>query len=134
MVIGAPYIDGKALAQKMNGLGLPGVNFESVTFTPVFIEGMATRMKYQDEKCSGVRFKITDRAKFNSAEAGIYLIHTMKTMYPDKYETRGSLDRLYGSDAFSKALEAGTPAQEIIAGYQPGLEQFKKAREKYLMY
>ncbi len=134
LMAGAPYIDGNALAEKMNGLALPGVTFEPVTYTPVSIEGMATRMKYQNEECSGVRLNITDRATFNSAQAGIYLIHTIKTMYPDKFQTRGSLNRLYGGDAFAKALEAGTPADEIIGDYQEGLERFKKIREKYLMY
>ena len=32
--IGAPWLDGDALAQAMNGYGLPGVRFEPVRFTP----------------------------------------------------------------------------------------------------
>ena len=69
-----------------------------------------------------------------SGQAGIYLIQMVRSLYPDKFQVRSSLNRLYGSDAFAKALDAGTPAAEIIAAYQDGLAQFKAVREKYLMY
>ena len=43
-------------------------------------------------------------------------------------------DKVNGTDAARKALQAGTPAAEIVASWKPGDEAFRKARKKYLLY
>ncbi len=43
-------------------------------------------------------------------------------------------DKVNGTDASRKALEAGTPAAEIVASWKAGEEAFRKARKKYLLY
>jgi hypothetical protein len=39
-----------------------------------------------------------------------------------------------GNDTVLQGWENGEPVDKIIAGYQPGLDQFAKEREKYLLY
>jgi uncharacterized protein YbbC (DUF1343 family) len=46
----------------------------------------------------------------------------------------GMFDKVNGADATRKALEAGTPAAEIVASWKAGDEAFRKARKKYLLY
>ena len=52
--IGAPWIDGVALAEALNDRRLPGVRFYPVRFTP-------TASKYANEECQGVFMVVTDR-------------------------------------------------------------------------
>jgi uncharacterized protein YbbC (DUF1343 family) len=43
-------------------------------------------------------------------------------------------DKVNGSDAVRKAIQAGTPASEIIKSWKAGEEEFRKKRKKYLLY
>ena len=49
--IGAPWINGRNLSQELNKLGLPGVVFVPVSFTPVSLPGKSTRPKHEGQKC-----------------------------------------------------------------------------------
>jgi uncharacterized protein YbbC (DUF1343 family) len=46
---GAPYMDGKKLADALNARNIPGVHFVPFDFTPT-----APYHKYKDELCHGV--------------------------------------------------------------------------------
>src|SRR5207244_7228545 len=55
-VVGAPWIEPQGLVDALNRLGLRGVRFEPVWFTP-----MADQ--YAQIQCGGVRLVVTDRDK-----------------------------------------------------------------------
>ncbi len=46
----------------------------------------------------------------------------------------GMFDKVNGTDATRKALQAGTSAAEIVASWTPGEAAFMKLRKKYLLY
>jgi uncharacterized protein YbbC (DUF1343 family) len=48
--------------------------------------------------------------------------------------TASTFDGLAGTDQVRKALEAGRPVEEIVAGWQADLEGFKTRRQRYLLY
>ena len=39
-----------------------------------------------------------------------------------------------GTSTVREALERGEPAEQIVAGFKPGLAEFAKLREPYLLY
>ena len=43
-------------------------------------------------------------------------------------------DKVNGTDATRKALQAGTPASEIVKSWKAGEDEFRKKRKKYLLY
>ncbi|MEO7299240.1 MAG: DUF1343 domain-containing protein [Verrucomicrobiota bacterium] len=43
-------------------------------------------------------------------------------------------DKVNGTDAPRKALQAGTPASEIVKSWKSGEDEFRKKRKKYLLY
>jgi len=57
--IGAPWLDGDALAQAMNGYGLPGVRFEPVRFTP----NAPSDGKFDGVEVEGVRLVATPHVR-----------------------------------------------------------------------
>ena len=133
--IGAPWIEGKIISRRLNRLRLPGVVFEPVEFTPVMIPGKALRPKYQEEACHGVRLVVTDRSAFQAIQTGVYMLWTIRKLYPDSFRWReAAIDRLYGSDTLRKSIDSGAPVQEIVDSWQPGLESFVSLRKKYLIY
>lgn len=134
---GAPWVNGKKLAEHLNNYGLEGVEFRPTTFVPdSIVDGIKIYPpKFLGEKVNGVEMIITNRDNFKSAEAGIYILHALKTLYPEKFEWRKQrIDGLLGTSDVREQLDAGTHPKEIIEKWQSDLDSFRKKREKYLLY
>jgi len=127
-LIGAPYIDGR-LAEAMNALKLPGVMFREAYFTPTF-------SKWVNKPVGGVQLFVTDRRSFDPIRTALNLIIETKKLYPNDFAWRSDnwIDKLSGSSYVRTSVDAGMNADEIIAGWQDGLNAFKAMRAKYLIY
>jgi uncharacterized protein YbbC (DUF1343 family) len=116
--IGAPWVDGKLLSQKLNKYKLPGVVFKPALFTPISIPGMSTYPKFQDEKCSGIEIVIIDRNNYNSVNTGIITLFTLYSMYSENIAFKEKhLNRLWGSDQLLKEIKKGTSPLDFIQSY-----------------
>ncbi len=129
--IGGPFIDGAALAQRLNAMGLPGVDFKPVSFTPDF-------SKYAVQHCHGVWVIPTNNKTFQPFRTGIALVKTVHDMYPDKFEFRPGapsfFDQLAGTDSVRKGILDGKSVSDIERQWQDGLDAFMHVRARYLMY
>jgi uncharacterized protein YbbC (DUF1343 family) len=125
---GAPWIDGFVLAKKLNELNLPGVKFREVYFTPTF-------SKFSGTNCGGCEIHVTNRNKFQSIATTLTILETIKKLYGDKLEFHASyFDKVLGNSRVREELESGEPVEKIVAEFQPGLNDFAKLREPYLLY
>lgn len=134
---GAPWVDGQKLAQQLNSYDLEGVKFISKTFVPdSIVDGIEIYPpKFLGEEVDGVEMIITNRDDFKSAEAGVYILHALKTLYPENFEWRkGRIDGLLGTSEVRKKLEAGIDPQDIVQEWKKDLKGFKKIRSSYLLY
>jgi uncharacterized protein YbbC (DUF1343 family) len=117
--IGAPWVDGKLLSQKLNKFNLPGVVFKPALFTPISIPGMSTHPKFQDEKCSGIEIVILDRNNYNSVNTGIITLFIFYSMYTEYITFKEKhLNRLWGSDQLLKGIKKGTSPLDFIQSIQ----------------
>ena len=127
-MFGAPWVDGYVLAKKLNELHLPGVKFREVWFTPTF-------SKFSGQLCGGCQIHVTDRNQYRSIATTLAELQTVKQLYGDKLQFHESyFDKVMGTSSVREDLERGVPFQKIIAGFQPGLEEFAKLREPFLLY
>lgn len=100
-ILGAPYIDGEALARELRGL--PGVAFTPVRFTP-------TASVHKGEECGGVRIAITDRRALRSVTVGIAIAKALVRLYGAKFPV----------DEMQPLLRHRATLEEIRnAGFQP---------------
>ncbi|MEE9162895.1 MAG: DUF1343 domain-containing protein [Candidatus Neomarinimicrobiota bacterium] len=135
LVSGAPWIDGRGLAEMLNRRNLPGVVFEDVIYTPKSIQGMAENPKYLDEACGGVRLKITDQEAFRPIHTAAVLIHLIRENYPHQFAWReGTIDRLWGSDKFRKYIDHGRRIEAHPSTYVSDRDAFYASRSEYLIY
>lgn len=133
--IGAPYVDGAAWAKELNALGLPGVRFEAVRFTPHEIPNVASRPKHQGKECGGVSVVVTDRERLEPVRTAVHMLATIRRMAGDAFQWRNnSIDRLSGTPALRLAIDAGTPADEIVESWKAETERFGKTRAMHLLY
>lgn len=126
-VCGAPWLDGYALAEVMNGLQLPGVRFRATAFTPA-------ASNHSGNECHGVQVHITDLDSLRPVEMALHLIAEARCLSGDAWKWNPHFDRLAGDGAVRSALEAGTRVEDIVAGWDASISQFIHQRENYLMY
>jgi uncharacterized protein YbbC (DUF1343 family) len=127
-LFGAPWIDGAALAGKLNALALPGVVFREAWFTPTF-------SKFQGTLCGGAQVHITDRAAFRSVATLLHIVKALRDANPAEFQFHTDyFDKVMGGPGVREALEKGTSIAGILAGMEPGLEAFRALRRPYLLY
>lgn len=134
-MIGAPAVDGDSLALALNALALPGVTFSAASFVPVPDSAAAPDPKHKNKRCGGVTLEVTDRAAFLPLLTGLAVIESFQRLFPQKFILReGLMDRLLGDNVPREQLQKGTPPLEIIARLRPQIDEYMKARQKYLLY
>ncbi len=125
-VIGAPWLDGRRLAQVLNARAIAGVRFSPVRFTP-------SASVFAGERCGGVRLDVVDREALRSVSLGIEIAVALRDLYPTDWDRKGFV-KLLANGAVFQRLERGETAPAIIASWQKDLEEFVKRRAKYLLY
>jgi uncharacterized protein YbbC (DUF1343 family) len=127
-LFGAPWVDGYTLAQKLNELHLPGAKFREAWFTPTF-------SKFSGKLCGGCQLHVTDRNAYRAVATTLAELAVVKQLYGNKLEFQTSLfDKLAGTAQVREALDRGESEEKIVAGFQAGLDEFRKLREPYLLY
>ncbi len=134
LVCGAPWIDGRGLAEMLNRRDLPGVTFEDVVYIPKSIEGMAAHPKFQDQACGGVRLKVTDRETFRPIHTAAVIIHLIRENYPHQFEWSGTIDHLWGSNSFRRYIDHGRSIKAHPSTYAKDRDAFYGRRKEYLIY
>lgn len=113
------------------------------SFTPVSIKGMSETPLHQDKVCFGL-----DLRKFNMGEyrktgkINLQWLIEMYQAYPYKEKffdykqsnQMGNFDKLAGTTQLKQQIISGKSEKEIRESWEPGLSDFKKIREKYLLY
>ncbi len=129
--IGAPYIDAPALAARMNALNLPGVCYRAAYFTPQF-------SKHQGKQCCGVQVHITDYETADTFAAGLYLLDTIRSMYPDQLAWTGiedaefkTIDKILGTDAYRLGKLS---AKELIEENREKILAWQQVSKAYWLY
>ncbi len=108
--IGAPWVDAKKLAVKLNAKNLPGIYFEPVDFTPKIIPGKAENPKHKNSLCHGVFLHIHNIKKIKPFLTTQTIIKELFQTYPKQSEllksgNRYLIDMLAGDDNMRKALK-----------------------------
>lgn len=123
--IGAPWIDGVALAAELNGRAIPGVRFYPLRFTP-------TASRYAKESCGGVFIVVTDRARLRPVRLGIELAVALFRLYPHSFNV-DQVGRLFGADTVRR-IRSGQTAAEIAASWGRAEARWRLLRAAHLLY
>ena len=125
-IVGADWIDGPALAEYLNGRGIPGVRFYPVERTP-------TGSRLAQRKIQGVQILVTERGAVDSSEVGLEIAAALIKLFPGRLDLSQTA-LLVGSDTTIARLVAGDDPRLIRESWQDDLEQFRTTRQKYLLY
>jgi uncharacterized protein YbbC (DUF1343 family)/CubicO group peptidase (beta-lactamase class C family) len=125
--IGAPWIDGPALAAALNARGLAGIRFYPVTFTP------AVGSKLGGEACQGVFMVVTDRDRLRPVRVGLEVAAALSRRYGSQFKLEDAA-ALFGSKRTLESVRAGGDPAAIVAAWHADEESWRRLRAKYLLY
>jgi uncharacterized protein YbbC (DUF1343 family)/CubicO group peptidase (beta-lactamase class C family) len=125
-ILGAPYIDGAALARELTAMSLPGIRFEETSFTP-------SSSVFAKQLCGGVRMTITDRRTLRPVATGIAIALVLHRLYPNDFAL-DKLAPLLRDPATLEAIRANKPLAEIVSMWREDEAAFAARRAKYLLY
>ena len=136
---GAPWLRHAEVTAAMNALRLPGVRFEAVEFT-----SPPNAQKHAGQPLRGVRLHVTDRDAYRPVSAVLKLLATIRRLHPTEFGWVGGptaadpsavywMERLGGTDAVRKAIDAGT-LDALLAEWEQEARIFEAIRRPYLLY
>jgi uncharacterized protein YbbC (DUF1343 family) len=136
-LVGAPWLDGDALARDLHEEHLAGVGFRPVAFAPTF-------QKHEGRLCQGVQVHVRDRRRFDAFWTYLLLIHHARRQDPTRFAWRDPpyeyervkppIDILAGTDGVRRTLEAGLSPRTLARGWEKPLQAFRRRRRRFLLY
>jgi uncharacterized protein YbbC (DUF1343 family) len=136
-LVGAPWIDGKAWAERASKSA-----GEGVVFRPTFIR--PTFQKHAKERCGAIQIHVTDRWRVRPVRAAVALIEAARHLGPAEFAWRGeryefvsdrlAIDLLLGSPKPRGLIEGGASAAEVVATFADSERAFREKRRPSLLY
>jgi len=113
------------------------------SYTPTSIKGMAETPLHMNQTCYGLDLREYDINKLrNSRQINIQWIIELYNAYPFKekfFDSKlskemGTIERLIGVGSFRQQIIDGKSEKEIRSTWERGLTNYRKMRQKYLLY
>ncbi len=124
--VGAPWVDGAALAERLNARRVPGVRAYPVTFTPA-------AGPYAGEPCRGIHLIVTDRDALRPVRLGVEIAAILHARHGEQFEIDRTL-RLLGSREALQGIRDGEDPADVAASWVPGEQAWRARRASYLLY
>lgn len=145
MFEGTAINEGRGTYMPFTILGAPALKGQySFSYKPVSIPGMSESPRHKDSVCYGLDLRNYDISQLRkSRQIDLKLLIELYNAYPDKAhffmpgragQDISAFDLRIGTDQLRKQIIAGVPEAEIRKSWEPGLQQFKAIRAKYLLY
>lgn len=125
-LVGAPWMDGRKLAEALNAANLPGVRFVPVRFTP-------KASVHKDAECGGVNIIITDRSRFDAVLTGMELAVQVKKLFAKDFLV-DRFTRLLVNQKVFDAYRQGADTRALKQIWDGDLDAFRLIRRRYLLY
>ncbi|MBP5368463.1 MAG: DUF1343 domain-containing protein [Bacteroidales bacterium] len=124
---------GRGTERPFTSIGYPDSTMGAYVFTPKDMPGMQTNPQHKGKRCYGYDF-----TNFNpdSLKFTLRYFMDMYNKFPkhDMINRKDFLKLLYGNGSLPTMLQQGKTEEEIMATWQPGLDNYLKIRAKYLIY
>ncbi len=136
-MIGAPFINSRSFAARLNTLNLPGVWFRPAYFQPTF-------QKWAGQMCGGVQIHVQDRNAYEPYWTGISILSVAHELYPESFRWREPpyeyerdklpIEILCGCRSIPESILQGVPPDQMKKSWQRDITAFLRQRAPYLLY
>lgn len=133
-VFAAEWIDANLLSQKMNELGLAGIEFRPITFKPFY-------GKKKDVTLHGVQLHFYDYKKVNLMSLQFYFMQMHNELYPEKNpflladsSRFGMFDKVVGNPKVREIFSRSMKYSDIESILNKDIKSFYELSKKYFIY
>ena len=133
-VMGAPWISADTLAEAMNALELPGLEFRPIYYKPYY-------STFQGELCQGVQIHILDYEKARLSEIQFLIVQELMRLWPEKdwfqlcnQKRFGMFDKVCGTNKIREMFGKRYQWEDIREYWYKDVEAYRKASSKYYLY
>ncbi|MBI1277498.1 MAG: DUF1343 domain-containing protein [Anaerolineaceae bacterium] len=124
-IVGAPEIDGTALAQVLNRAQWPGVRFRPHVFKPI-------TGKHAGSVCGGVQVHIVDEESYQPLKVWLEMLRIIYLEF--SFTWNNHFSRLIGSHDVQTAIENGKSLDAFFANWEVFCNAFHEQRRPFLIY
>lgn len=133
-VMGAPWISADTLAEAMNALELPGLEFRPIYYKPYY-------STFQGELCQGVQIHILDYEKARLSEVQFLIVQELMRLWPEKdwfqlcnQKRFGMFDKVCGTNKIREMFGKRYQWEDIREYWYKDVEAYREASSKYYLY
>lgn len=124
--VGAPWMDALKVAELLNRQDVPGIRFGARARRPV-------SGAFAQQNCAGVDLLVVDRSKIHTQRVGLEIGCALRRLYPEQWRW-AEWSSSFQDAPTARALQRNPGPVEIEAAWQPGLTEFRRHRQPYLLY
>jgi len=125
--IGAPFLDGHDLAERLTAAGLPGTGFRELFFKPGF-------NKYAGQACGGVHLQVTDRRRFDPLRVQLHLLKALAQQAPGTFRLEAGFGLWLDGGEWSVGRLAGLDIASTLAAWRKASAALAAALRPHLLY
>ena len=133
-VMGAPWISADTLAEAMNALELPGLEFRPIYYKPYY-------STFQGELCQGVQIHILDYKKARLSEVQFLVVQELMRLWPEKdwfqlcnQKRFGMFDKVCGTNKIREIFGERYQWEDIREYWYKDVEAYRAASSLYYLY
>ena len=136
MRVGAPWLSGFHLAEKLIQLKLPGVEFRVVEYVPRKKPEDKIIPLYLNKVCSGIDIYIKDPNRFDPIATATAIMVLTNQLYPRefKWDELNRIDMLFGHSQLRIFAAQGKPANYLPPLWLKDVLKFNEFRQQFLIY
>ena len=133
--VAAQWLAAEPTAAALNRYGLPGLRCHPISYTPFY-------GSFHGQSVAGAQLFFTDPRRAPLTAFNFYALeavkkHSGRDLFAEALKAGNTFtmfDKVNGTDATRKALQAGQSAASIVNSWKPGEDAFRARRQKYLLY
>ncbi|MBO5816583.1 MAG: DUF1343 domain-containing protein [Paludibacteraceae bacterium] len=133
-VMGAPWISADTLAEAMNALDLPGLEFRPIYYKPYY-------STFKGELCQGVQIHILDYEKARLSEVQFLVVQELMRLWPEKnwfelcnQKRFDMFDKVCGTNKIREMFGKHYQWEDIREYWYKDVEAYREASSKYYLY
>ena len=133
-VMGAPWISADTLAEAMNALDLPGLEFRPIYYKPYY-------STFKGELCQGVQIHILDYEKARLSEVQFLVVQELMRLWPEKdwfelcnQKRFDMFDKVCGTNKIREMFGKRYLWEDIREYWYKDVEAYREASSKYYLY
>jgi uncharacterized protein YbbC (DUF1343 family) len=130
-LVGAPWIDAETFATALNARAIPGVRFRAMHYQPFY-------GKLEKQAVHGAQIHLINPRDVPLTAIQFHVMDVVRRMHSDQPQFGAKRDNMFdkvcGTDEIRKMFETGKPVGDVLAHWNEGVDAFRQAREKYLLY